>query len=107
MSFWQNRAKDLVHVCNGFGKKKNPAPRSLVLGGGEGVGDLFAAIEWRDQDEQSAARNNQAEGAGVLVAFVICTKAVVSVRIATAPLGKDKGLPRMTSFTSSNTRFMS
>lgn len=71
----------------------------------ERVGDLLAAVDPGDEHEQGAPRDDQAEGAGGLVAVVIYVGKLVR-RAKRRVLGRHD-LPRMISLTSSRTRFMS
>ena len=45
---------------------------SVILGLHEGVGDLFAAVDGADEDEEGAANDDEAEGSSRFVSVVIC-----------------------------------
>ena len=50
----------------------------------EGVGDFLASVEWAYEDEEGSASDDEAEGAGGCVAFVICGRVSISSAGATA-----------------------
>lgn len=45
---------------------------SFILGLDKGVGDLFATVDGAHEDEEGASNDDETEGAGGLVAFVVC-----------------------------------
>lgn len=51
-------------------EEKGPASLFLLLQ--EGVRDDLAAVDGADDDQEGAAHNDEAEGAGRLVSFVVC-----------------------------------
>mgnify|MGYP004720717805 CR=1 FL=1 len=48
-----------------------PVP-SVILGLYERVGDLFAAVDGANKDEEGASNHHEAEGSGRLISFVVC-----------------------------------
>ena len=68
----------------------------------EGIGDFFAAVDGRDNDEEGATSNDQAELAVPDVAFVVCETLSRVVRSVVTVC-----LPVIASLTSSRTRFIS
>jgi hypothetical protein len=68
----------------------------------EGIGDFFAAVDGRDNDEEGATSNNEAEPAVPDVAFVVYEKLSRGVRSVLTDC-----LPVIASLTSSRTRFIS
>ena len=74
---------------------------SLFFGCGERVLNLLAAIEGRDEDKQGASCHDQAQCAFRFVTLVIC------VPLARDSLYRRYNRPRMSSCTSSSTKFMS
>lgn len=68
----------------------------------ERVRYLFATVEWADENEKCAASNDETEGPSAGVAFFIWSEWLAYI------LEKwEKHIPRITSSTSSKTRFMS
>lgn len=79
---------------------------SIVIGLGERVGNLLAAVDGADKNEEGASGDNESERARGFVALVIYAR-VVSITIfwpAPSYLGI---LPRTVSCPSSRTRFIS
>jgi hypothetical protein len=68
----------------------------------EGIGDFFAAVDGRDNDEEGATSNNEAELAVPDVAFVVCGTLSTVIRYVLTDY-----LPVIASLTSSRTRFIS
>ena len=68
----------------------------------EGIGDFFAAVDGRDNDEECATRNDQAELAVLDIAFFVCETLSRAMRSVFTVC-----LPVIASLTSSRTRFIS
>jgi hypothetical protein len=68
----------------------------------EGIGDFFAAVDGRDNDEEGATSNDEAELAVTDVTFVVCKTLSRVMRPVLIIC-----LPVIASLTSSRTRFIS
>lgn len=71
----------------------------------EGIRDLAAAVNGVDGCEEGATSDDEAEGAGGLVAGVVCEGVSLSTK-ERGGWGGGRDAPDMTSLTSSRTRFM-
>jgi hypothetical protein len=76
-------------------------PSSLLLLY-EGIRNLFAAVDWGNDDQEGAACDYEAEFAVADVAFVVCSQVSLSLEV-----WQEAYIPVKASLTSSRTRFMS
>lgn len=61
-------------LVRGGSYKASLRPSSGLLGLRKGIGNLLAAVDGGDDDEQGAAGDDEAEGARGLVSFLICAR---------------------------------